>query len=94
MSIREIFLAIIGLFSTNSIIRWTLPDLRNYQELSKILSLISSNISENRQIVLLSFYILLLVVVVVLAVYIMYSIMNIDSIYKDSQRLFVLNRVC
>lgn len=84
---------VVALFGTNSLLPKFLSEFSKSSIYSQLSKLFGELLKANYQYVGIILVILLMIFVIILFIWVMYLVVNIDNLYKDSQRLFVLKRV-
>lgn len=88
-SFKGVVVSILGLLGTNSVLSKIIPNVSD----SKWLSRVTLGLTNPSKEMMTGLYLLLFIILMGLTIYIMYAFVNLDSIHKDSQRVFILSRL-
>lgn len=92
IGIYSIILAVFGYFGSTKFLKGLLPDLNNINDVSTVFNNIADAFNKNKSIVLIVLYLLLFISILVLLSYTSYKIATMDTMYIDTQKIYVLKR--
>ena len=92
IGIYSIILAVFGYFGSTKFLKGLLPDLNNINDVSTVFNNIANAFNKNKSIVLIVLYLLLFISILVLLSYTSYKIATMDTMYIDTQKIYVLKR--